>query len=75
MSCVRQVRVREADLAQLPAILRAIPIDEVCAMRMRAFETYHRYLRTPREWNRGMEEVMAKRAGLQHAFARPAIVT
>jgi len=61
------VRVREADLAQLPAILHAIPLEEVCAMRMRAFDTYHRYLRTPREWNRGMEEVLAKRAAAKLA--------
>ena len=38
------VSVPEADVAAIPDILARYSLDEVCQMRVNAFQTFHRYL-------------------------------
>ena len=55
------VRVGEAQLETVPETLAALPLDRVCALRRTGFEAYTRYLAGPAQWNRAIEEVLAKR--------------
>ena len=45
------LRVPERDLGSLPQRLAVLPLSEICAMRVRAFEVYHAYLQSPARWN------------------------
>lgn len=53
--------VRENDTASIPRRLAAFSTDEVCAMRRRAFRTFHRYLRSPVEWTAAIETILKLR--------------
>lgn len=67
------VVVRENDTASIPAMLAAFSVDAVCAMRRRAFRTFHRFLRSPVEWAAAIETILKRRQGaVRHGGARNA---
>ena len=55
------VVVRENDTASIPTMLAAFSVDAVCAMRRRAFRTFHRFLRSPVEWAAAIETILKQR--------------
>jgi hypothetical protein len=64
------VVVRENDTASIPTMLAAFSVDAVCAMRRRAFRTFHRFLRSPVEWAAAIETILKQRQARVPAPAR-----
>jgi hypothetical protein len=57
------IRVRDDDteLLRIPKRLAAMPLDSLCKMRGHAYDIYHQFLRSPKEWSEAMAKVLEHR--------------
>jgi hypothetical protein len=57
-----RVREDDAEFERLPSRLASVSINRLCTMRGYVFDTYHRFLRSPKEWNTALADVLQHRA-------------
>lgn len=65
--------VRENETASIPGRLANFSMDAVCAMRRRAFRTFHRFLRSPVEWAAAIETILKQRQAGRNGGHRGAV--